>query len=406
MKLRPDRQEIELEDALAHIALTTPIAGVETLPLHLAHNRILAVDVVANTDHPPFARSPLDGYALHAEDIALASPDAPAVLTVVDRICAGGVPACAVARGQATRIMTGAVMPDGANAVVRQESTDYGDETVAVYHPLRPGDNVCLRGEDFFAGSVLVSAGTKLNAAALGVIASGGVAFVSVRVLPRVALMVTGDELAAPDTDGLLPPGKIYSSNFTMLSARLVELGFAPVLSVQLGDDPQVAAQWIADALPDIDVLITTGGVSVGDQDLFHEVMPLVGAGRVFHGVNLKPGTPAMFSQVDGVPVLSLSGNPFAAAATFELLARPLLAAVSGDLSILPRCVLAPLDTAFAKQSAARRFVRGTLLDGRVSLPAGHASGQLRSFLGCNCLVEIAPGAHPQIGDVVTVHLM
>jgi len=239
------------------------------------------------------------------------------------------------------------------------------------------------------------------------VLASVGLTRVSVRPSPRVVLLVTGNELCEPVPGKALPPGRIYSSNLTLLSARLCELGHAPVSVLQNGDDPQVAAGLIREVLEGVDVVITTGGVSVGDDDLFHEVMPLLGAERVFHGVKLKPGAPAMFSFCEGKPILSLSGNPFAAAATFELLARPLLFALCGDPSLLCAKVSAVLATPYEKKSAIRRFVRGRLLgDGRVTLPEGHSSGQLRSFVGCNCLVEIPAGAEARVGEQVTVYLM
>lgn len=148
----------------------------------------------------------------------------------------------------------------------------------------------------------------------------------------------------------------------------------------------------MAELLADCDLLITTGGVSVGDKDIFHQALPLLGAERVFWKVNLKPGTPAMFSRYGGKPILSLSGNPFAAFTTFELLARPLLAALSGEPHLLPQQRQALLTTRYGKPSPRRRFLRGRYEEGRVELPEGHSSGQLASLLGCNCLVELPAG--------------
>lgn len=155
------------------------------------------------------------------------------------------------------------------------------------------------------------------------------------------------------------------------------------------------------------DALITTGGVSVGDKDIFHQALPLLGAETVFWRLNVKPGTPALYSTRRGKPILSLSGNPFAAAATFELLARPMLCALSGEERLLPQRRSARLDTAFSKASPCRRFLRGRWQDGRVSLPEGHSSGQLASLVGCNCLVDLPAGTGPlEPGRLVEVLLL
>ena len=401
------RLEIELEQALALIMKTTPLAGEQTVPLPLARGMILARDVISGIDQPPFDRSPLDGYAVRAEDLADASPTSPVTLTVVGRLCAGDTPLThSVKPGQAVRVMTGAAIPPGCDCVIRQEDTDCGQSQVAVCRPLRQHDNFCFRGEDFKAGNLLLPAGTRLNAAALGVLASAGIMQVPVRPKAKVALLVTGDELFEPGEGKALPPGKIYSSNMALLYARLCELGLEPISAIQAGDDPHAVASLIKQMLAQADIMITTGGVSVGEQDIFHDVMPLLGAERIFHGVNIKPGTPAMFSRVWQKPVLSLSGNPFAAAATFELLGRPLLAALSGDDWLLPEKALAALGSSYGKKASSRRFVRGKLANGKVTLPEEHSSGQLRSMVGCNCLVEIPPDVQMREGDLATVYLM
>ena len=155
------------------------------------------------------------------------------------------------------------------------------------------------------------------------------------------------------------------------------------------------------------DLLLTTGGVSVGDKDIFHQALPLLGAERVFWKVQLKPGTPAMFSRFRDKPILSLSGNPFAAFTTFELLGRPLLTALTGEPALLPRRERAVLDTPFPKGSPIRRFVRGKYENGRVTLPEGHYSGALRSLAGCNCLVDIPAGSGPlAAGETVDILLL
>ena len=221
---------------------------------------------------------------------------------------------------------------------------------------------------------------------------------------PRVLLTGTGDELVRPGQP--LKPGQIYNSNLPQLAARCRQLGLAAD-TVWWPDDPRAVADGLTAGVRDFDCVITTGGVSVGDKDIFHQALPLAGAERLFWRVKLKPGTPLMFSLLEGRPVLSLSGNPFAAAATFELLARPLLAALAGQRDWQPLTLTAPLATPFSKASGGRRFVRGIYRDGAVTLPEGHSSGQLRSQVGCNCLVDIPAGSPPlAAGTMVKVVLL
>ena len=394
---------ISLEEALELIAGAVSPLGAEVLPLADALGRTLAADAHAPLDQPPFDRSPLDGYALRSADTAGASQDHPAVLAVVDTLYAGDQAKTPVGPGQAVRIMTGAMLPPGCDCVVAQEHTDRGSP-VAVYTPLSPGQNYVYQGEDYRAGTRLLPAGARLDAAALGVLASAGIAQVPVRRRPRVGLLTTGDEVVAPGAP--LPPGKIYSANQTLLAARLTELGYR-VQTAHRGDDPTAVAEAMRELLADCDALITTGGVSVGDKDIFHQALPLLGAERVFWRVRVKPGTPAMFSTYQGKPILSLSGNPFAAAATFELLARPLLAALAEEPHLLPRQMEGVLDTPFPKASPTRRFLRGRYGEGHVTLPEGHSSGQLASMVECDCLVELPTGSPPaEAGQAVQVWLL
>ena len=212
--------------------------------------------------------------------------------------------------------MTGAMLPQGCDCVLRQEDTDLGNP-VRIYASLPPYKNYVYQGEDYRTGSLLLPAGTRLDAAALGVLASAGLTEVAVRRRPKVGLLTTGDEVV--EAGQPLPPGKIYGSNGALLTARLTELGI-PSLCRHAADSPAAVAKAMEGMLADCDLLITTGGVSVGDKDIFHQALPLLGAERVFWKVDLKPGTPAMFSRYKGKPILSLSGNPFAAFTTFELL--------------------------------------------------------------------------------------
>ena len=402
---------LTVEEALAQIDAHVASLEPELLYIAQARGRILAEDVASPINQPPFDRSPLDGYALIASDTAGATRGTPVRLNVVDTVYAGGCPKGPISSGQAVRIMTGGMMPPGADCVIRQESTDLGEPIVEIYEELKSGANYVYAGEDFKAGDVLLPAGTRLDAAALAILSSAGIPMdltqVRVRPMPKVAVICTGDELVHPHVSPL-PAGKIYDSNLTFLTERLRELNIHTESGGEhFMDDPELVANSIRDALRWADAVITTGGVSVGVKDIMHAVLPLLDADQVFTRTLVKPGTPAIFSTVMGKPVLSLSGNPFAAAATFELFGRPMLSKLANDPRLDVRHTTAVLKGSFKKASPGRRYIRATYENGTVTLPAGHSSGQLRSMVGCNCLVDIPAGSGPlEDGTKVQVLLL
>lgn len=303
------------------------------------------------------------------------------------------------------RLFTGAVIPKGADCVLRQEDTDEGEETVSIYSALSPWDNYVYQGEDFKEDQLLLPAGTVPDFAALGLMASAGVSRVTVRRYPQTAVISTGDELVRPGT-WPLPPGKIYNSNSALLAARLAEWNI-PHSVGHAQDDPEQVAIKIKEFLLDHDVIVTTGGVSVGQKDCIVRALELLGAEIVFHGVRLKPGSPALFARLDGRYILALSGNPFAAATTVELLVKPLLHALTEDPRLQTERLRAVLDTPFPKAGRGRRFLRGKYAQGHVTLPEGHSSGQLASLVGCNCLVDVPAGSPPlEAGQEVELVLL
>ncbi|MCI6256406.1 MAG: molybdopterin molybdotransferase MoeA [Clostridiales bacterium] len=400
------KTRIELEEAVSILEESLSPLGPQVVELAACLGRTLAEDVKAPLDQPPFDRSPLDGYALRSADIAGASRERPVTLTVTETVYAGGVPASPLLPGCAIRIMTGAMLPQGCDCVLQHERTDNGRDRVEIYAALRPHANYCDRGEDYRCGDLLLPAGTRLDAAAVGVLASAGVTEVSVLRRPSVMVFSTGDEIVEPGVRPL-PPGKIYGSNAALITARLKELGVADAAGEQLPDQPEDVVSAIRKAAEQYDLIITTGGVSAGDKDIFHQVLPMLGADRRFWKVNLKPGTPAMYSLCGGTPVLSLSGNPFAAAATFELLARPLLAALTGEDRFRAEPAQAVVSGSFPKASPGRRFLRGVYRRGTVSLTGKNDSGMLSSLVGCNCLVDIPAGSGPvEDGQTVRVLLL
>ena len=396
---------LELEQAAEIIrAEVAPGLETETVEVGCLGGRICAEDILAACDIPPFNRSPLDGYALRARDSAGASAAAPVELQVVEEIAAGQWPQKPVTPGAAARIMTGAPMPEGADCVIRQEETDEGLTRVRIFKELSPFESFCRQGEDVKRGEVLVRAGESLGYAHAGLLAGAGFCSIRVYARPRVGLVVTGDELWLP-ARGAPPPGKIFSSNHALLAARLRELGLEAIPAEPCADDGPAIAARLAEAAGEADLVITTGGVSVGCRDLVPEALERLGAKTLFHGVNIKPGGPAMFSLYGRRPILSLSGNPFAALTTMELLARPALAILARDERLELQYGRASLENGFPKASPGRRFVRGTENAGRLRLAAGaHESGAIGSLRGCNCLADIQAGTGPlAAGDLVRV---
>lgn len=399
---------IELEDAIAMItAHTRPIRETEEVPVLDAAGRVLAREVRAAFDQPPFPRSPLDGYAFAADCVRGAGAANPVVLPVTAAVYAGEYLNHEIPSGEAVKITTGAPIPAGCNCVVRQEDVCVKPGTIEVYSELQPFENYCFAGEDYQKGTVLLSAGDTVRFVEMGILASAGYDRTVVYRRPRAAVFATGDELLHPG--GELQPGKIYDSNLYMIYGRLKELGVDVICAEQLADDPEKAAARLREIAAAADVIITTGGVSVGEKDIFHQILPMLACERLFWRVLIKPGTPAMFSVLEGTPMLNLSGNPFAAATTFELLARPMLYRLYGKDQIRLEQVRATLSDDFGKESKGRRFIRAFYRDGAVRTPEvhRHASGMLASMKGCNCLIEIpAETKSLKAGDTVTVLLL
>lgn len=399
---------IELEQAVEIITgQTRQITEKELISVWDTGGRRLAQDVTASFDQPPFPRSPLDGYAFDAAAVKGATKPMPAELNVIERICAGEYSNKKTGLGEAVRIMTGAPIPAGCNCVIRQEDVKVHGNRISIDRELKPFENYCFAGEDYQAGTHLISDGDRISFVEMGILASAGYEKILVYRRPRIALFVTGDELLEPGET--LQEGKIYDSNLYMLGGRLKELGAELFCAGRLLDEPESACARLIEAASQADAIITTGGVSVGEKDIFHQVLPMLKCERMFWRVLLKPGTPAMFSAINGVPMLNLSGNPFAALTTFELLGRPMLASLTADEKLKAIRRRAVMKTAFTKESKIRRFVRAIWYDGRVAIPQTdhHGSGILASMKGCNCLIDIPAGTKEiKKGDEVTVLLL
>jgi len=393
---------ISLDEAKIQIQRRVTALPWRAYPLMEALGCITAKAVFAPIDQPPFPRSPLDGYALQAADTEGASRETPAWLAVVGASYAGHPSNVRVHSGEAVRIMTGGAIPEGADCVIMQESTDLGEMSVRVYRAVKPDDNFCHRGEDFTAGDELIAAGIPVTAAVVAVAASAGLTTLDVYPKPRVALLSTGDELIPPGTP--LANGCIYGSNEFLLRSYLQELGIGSVACRAVRDELAALEQAFLDAASQCDLMISTGGVSVGQRDLVPKTLECLGAETVFHGVAIKPGMPATFAMLGRTPILALSGNPFAAAASFELLARPALSVLACDAGLNCKTGTAVLAKDYKKKSVVPRFLRGIYDGTTVRVPDNQGNGQIRTLIGCNCLAELPVGEGTEAGTVVRIY--
>ena len=378
-----------MEAGLARLmTLISPLSRREQVPLSAAPGRVLAEPVIARLDAPPFSRSPLDGYALRAADTARASPDRP------KRLALGG---------QAVPVSTGSPIPAGLDCVVKVEDTQREGDTVILTAPLSPWQNYIFQGEDMRAGAPLFSAGTRLDWTCAGALAMQGIETLPVFARPRVGVLSTGGELSPPGAS--LPPDSIYDANGPLLAARLDALGMEPVLLPPAGDTAAAIARQINAAFAEkaCDFLLTTGGVSVGGEDALPHAAELLRATVLFHGLVIRPGSPAMAFSVECRPVLALSGNPFAALAVFEAVGRPALNALAGCSP--PQFRRASLRLAGGlPASSVRRLIRAVSAGETVTPAAGgHSSGQIYSLSGCNCLIDRLPGPALYPGAPVSV---
>lgn len=378
----------------------------EEISLWNAAGRILAQDVTAQRDQPPFPRSPLDGYAVQSQDLQEAEKEHPAILTVIDEVTAGHVSGKLVSRGTAVRIMTGAPIPEGADCVVRQEDTDYGEETVRIYQKVGAYQNYCFMGEDYRAGTKLLAKDMVLGSVEIGTLASLGMETVQVYRRPCAAVITTGDETVLPGEQ--LTEGKIYDSNLYTLVTRLTSLGVEVTDRGKVEDDPTLAAARIEKAARRADIIITTGGVSVGKKDIMHEVLKLLACERLFWRVAVKPGMPTLCGLYQGKLLICLTGNPYGAAVNLELLVRPVLAKLSVQNSLALQRKRAVSESAFPKPSPVTRYVRARYEDGHVRKAEGsNDSGILSNMCGCNCLIEIPAGTQAlKKGDQVWVVML
>ncbi|MGK0673951.1 MAG: gephyrin-like molybdotransferase Glp [Halothiobacillaceae bacterium] len=382
------------------IEAAQPIERRTTLPIEACLGRVLASDARALSDSPPTDVSTLDGYAIATRDLAQAGATR---LRITQRIAAGqtGMP---LQPGDAARIFTGAALPLGADAIVAQESARCEDGDVMFEHRPAPFEDVRRQGADFRAGDVLIHAGTRLGPAHLGLAASGGLSALDVRDRLRVALLTSGDEVTPPGQP--LAPGHIYDANGPMLRGLLEQLGCMISHVEHLPDDFATTQATLERLAGECDVILTSGGVSVGEEDHIKAAVESLGRLDVWK-VSMKPGKPLAFGQVVGTPFIGLPGNPVSGFVTFLLLAKPFLLACMG--ARVPPLRPLRLPAAFARPIASERreFARARITPNqRVELHANQGSGILNSLAWAEALVEIPEHATVAPGDLVNVHLL
>lgn len=389
---------LSVEEAQERILAGRRPLAAEDVALDALVGRVLAADLVAPLDLPPFANSAMDGYAVRAEDLTSASEAAPVALRLIGAVPAGGVFAGEVLASTTVRIFTGAPLPLGADAVLQQELTAIGatPDTVLMRASLTVGTNVRAAGSDLAAGTRLLARGATVDTPAIALCAAAGFATISVTRRPRVAIVSTGDELRAQGS--VLGPGQIYDSNSPMLAAAVRAAGGEPIiLPVARDTEDAIRASFIA-AHDIADLILTSGGVSVGDYDLVRTILTALGAVD-FWRVNVRPGKPLAFGTIDGVPVIGLPGNPVSSAVTFELFARPLIRTLLGAHDVQREAITVVLGTV-VQRGDRRHYVRARLsyTDGHViAHPTGdQGSHRIASLLDAKALVVIAEGT----GDI------
>jgi molybdopterin molybdotransferase len=381
-----------VDAALALIAeRVVPVVGEESVPLAAASGRILAHDLVAARDVPPHPNSAVDGYAIVHADLA---PDRDTVLPVTGRAAAGHPLGRAIERGEAIRIFTGAPMPDGADTVMMQEDCTLAGGKVTMRPGIRKGANRRHAGEDVAKGAVALTAGRRLRPADLGLAAALGHDGLTARVPLRVALLSTGDEVCEPGTE--LPAGAIYDANRVMLASLLQGLG-CRVSDLGIRPDREVAlADALAKAAAEHDLIVTSGGVSTGEED--HIRTAIERLGRLdFWRLAIKPGRPVALGQVRGVPLIGLPGNPVAAALTFAIIGRPLILRLAGAAGEIPALFRVRAEFAYKKRPGRREYVRASLRRDGDAVTAHKypkdGAGILSSIVGTDGFVIVAEAA-------------
>ena len=383
--MRPFQSTISLTDAQGIIAsVVVPLTHTERVPLARAHGRVLAEGAVALVDVPPFARAAMDGYAVRARDTEGATRDAPVTLRCVEQIFTGQMPVQTVEAGLCSEVATGAPMPDGADAVVMVEETEAAGSQIRFRAAASSEQNVGRRGQDIQQGQQVLQAGLLLTPSRVGALAALGLTEVSVYARPRVAILSTGNEIVAPGQP--LAPGQIYDINSTTLTAVVAEHGGVPVTYRTAVDTIEDLSRAVDECLAD-DVLVFSGGSSVGTRDLILDVMRAKGE-VLFHGIAVKPGKPTAFGRISGKLAFGMPGYPTSCLTNAYVLLVPVLRRLARLPDQPTRSVRLPLGARVTSTPGRHQFYTVRIVDG-VVMPAFKASGDITSMSQADGYIEI-----------------
>lgn len=389
------RNPITVDEAIKRVIDHSKKIESDIISLDQSYGRILAEPIVAKHDVPPFNRSAYDGYAIRAVDSIKASASNPAFFKVIGEIGAGHVAEQELGENEAYRIMTGAILPENADAIVMLEDTEEVDEGFTITKPFSVDDNISFQGEDAKQGEILIAAGAKIQPGTVALLATFGYAKVKVARLPVVSIISTGTELLDVTDD--LVPGKIRNSNGPMLQAQLDRMGIPYQSYGMMEDDLDACTEIVKKALEKSDVVMTTGGVSVGDYDYLPEIYKRLGAEVLFDKVMMRPGSVTTVATVEDKLLFGLSGNPSACFTGFELFTRPALLTMMGSAKpYLPK-IKASLGENFTKANPFTRFIRGIWEmspKGIIAVPAGfNKSNAVSSIARGNCIIVLPSGS-------------
>ncbi|OGW17169.1 MAG: hypothetical protein A3K09_04815 [Nitrospinae bacterium RIFCSPLOWO2_12_FULL_47_7] len=399
---------INVHSALEIILSKISFKGVEKIPIDESLGRVLTEDIVARRPNPPMDNSAMDGYALIASDIRLAAPEHPIRLEVLEDLPAGRTARSPVRSGQAIRIMTGAPLPSGADAVIMQEDTERDGNHVLVKDSAEAGENIRLSGEDVKSGEVVIRRGVTIQPSHIGMMAVVGRSHVYVGQRPIVAIISTGDELV--DLDDIPTGPCIYNSNGYMLAAQVRSAGGTPRYLGIARDQEKDLLEKFEWALK-CDIVVSSGGVSVGDYDLVKSSLKKMGQEMLFWKVAMKPGKPLAFGKIDEKPVFGLPGNPVSSFVSFEQFVRPAIRKMSGNKDLSHKTVQAKLTKTIHKKPGRQHFLSSTVAWNQtictVTPAEEQGSGILKSAMNANGLL-IFPLESSQIseGEMVTVQLL
>ena len=399
---------ISVEEATEIILKSIPVLGVEKVDILNALGKVLGEEVYAPYHIPPWDNSAMDGYAVIHRDIAHASPSTPAILKVVEDLPAGYTSHRALQQGEAIRIMTGAPLPKGCDTVVMVEDTETQGDQVTIFKSTPQGEHIRKAGEDVQQGTLVLSSGTIIHAAGVGMLASLKRSFVSVYQRPTVAVISTGDELI--DVDGILTEGKIVSSNTYSLASLVKEAGAIPLILGIARDRAENLKEKFKAALS-ADMIISSGGVSVGDYDLVKDILKELGADMKFWKVAMRPGQPLAFGVIEGKPTFGLPGNPVSCMISFEQFVRPSLLKASGHRRLFRPLVEAELKEPLKKKEGRTYFLRCLVAveEGRyvVTTTGEQGSGILMSMVRANGLIILPEERITfKAGEMVKVQLL